>query len=297
MTSLQCEKINNCNIKAPEIKTLEKAKRWKGKNIFRDRYFVLGILGKRRSGKSTLIYNIIKNCVSKNTIVFFYVGTFHKDKSYEEIRNYLDEKGIVYHSYNDIEEREDGILVDNLKVFMEMNLSKTDENEEDGEDEEKPKLTSNTACKFDEIKSETSPSVRGDPHFVRKKKQPEPEYLLIFDDLSTSLKKNTLLKAVKNSRHLKSKFIISTQSVVDISPQLYQQMDYLAVFKNFNEDNLEKIYERVEPPLPINSLQEFIDLYHRVTNTINNSTGYPYFLLIDRSENSYRMDLNKKIIL
>ncbi|MFN9115075.1 MAG: hypothetical protein ACK5XN_33860, partial [Bacteroidota bacterium] len=68
------------------------------KNKILDRkYFVFAVLGKRRSGKSTLTFNLLKKFATKNTIVIFFVHTFTKDDNYKEMREFLDSKGITWY--------------------------------------------------------------------------------------------------------------------------------------------------------------------------------------------------------
>ena len=40
---------------------------------------------RRRSGKTTLIYNILKHCTSKRTNVVFFCSTIHRDSTYKLI--------------------------------------------------------------------------------------------------------------------------------------------------------------------------------------------------------------------
>ena len=275
------EKINNCTVKIPKLEGLEQKKKWRGSNIFSARYFVLANLGKRRSGKTTLINTIVQNFATKNMILFFFVPTFYRDASYVPIREYLDEKGIVYQHYYSV--KEDG--VNNVEVFMEQNAH----NEDSKNENEKEGLTSFEEepikpCLFDtEKKSEKK---------ERKKKQPPLEYMFFFDDMPDNYKDKQVCKLIKLSRHFKSKIILSTQSTVDLDRSIYQQCDYVALFRNFNEDNLDKLYIRMEPWV---DLEEFKRIYHRVTDSENR--GIRNFLLVDRNDDIFRINLNKKLIL
>ena len=113
--SFQLKKINNVNVEVPEIKAY--ATHFKGDDLFDIQYFCMELLGKRLSGKTSLIYTLLKKFVTKNTNVLFFVPTFHKDKAYEPIRAYLNKKKITYDAFTSVEE--DGVNM--IEAFMEVN--------------------------------------------------------------------------------------------------------------------------------------------------------------------------------
>ena len=115
--------INKYGIHIP--KTRPNKEKWKGKDLFDIRYWVMAILGKRRSGKSTLIYTLLKDFATKRMIVYFFVPTFWKDDTYRAMRDFLESKGIVFQAYTDI--IEDGI--DQLKLFMDVQGKPTERDE------------------------------------------------------------------------------------------------------------------------------------------------------------------------
>jgi len=124
------KKINDYKIKVPRIPG-GKVKDWKGKDLFDVRYWVASVLGKRRSGKTSLIYTLIKAFANKNTRFIFFVPTFYRDDSYQVIRDYLDRKKIKYQDFQSIEE--DGI--NNLDVIMKV-FEREGKEEEDSDEEE-----------------------------------------------------------------------------------------------------------------------------------------------------------------
>jgi len=259
--------INKCKISVPVINS--KPQKWRGDKIFNVRYWVTLILGKRKSGKSTLIYTLLTNFVTKKMVVLFFVPTFYKDDTYAVMREWLDKKGVAYRGFTDV--IEDG--VNQIDEFMKVNH---------GMDETQEKEKEEIKCPFVKF-NDPAPRKKLD------KPLPPPEYFLIFDDISNLLKNKSVCLLIKNSRHYRAKIILSTQSVVDISPQIYGQTDYLCMMKNLNRDSLEKIYERIEPPL--DSLEEFEQLYHTVTNNKHD------FLLFSRENDEFGINLSKRIKL
>ena len=276
---MQSVKVNNVGYVIPRVGS-GLPQKWKGSKLLDVRYWVMSILAKRRSGKTTLIFNLIKNFCTKRTIVIFFVPTFHKDDTYQAIREYLDEKDIQYINYDSI--KEDG--VNNISVFMESN--KQDGKDEEGEgEEETPSSPSHPQCNFgNEPKTEKE---------KKKKDPPPPEYLIIFDDISSELRDKSVSVLCKNSRHFKCKIILSSQSIIDLNPSTHAQVDYCCLFKDFNEDSLEKIYNKLEPNI---DSEKFKEIYHSVTNS--KMKGHPHlnnFLLIDRANQDYRISLSSKI--
>jgi hypothetical protein len=281
---MNLERVNNSIYVLPKIGS-GKNDKWKGKKLLDVRYWVMSILAKRRSGKTTLIFNLIKNFCTKKTIVLFFVPTFMKDDTYRAIRDYLDEKGNQYLHFGSI--KEDG--VDNISAFMEANKGENSDGEEKGEDSgrgKEPLETQSQVCNFGD-----TPEVGKE----KKKQSPTPpEYLIIFDDISSELRDKSVSVLCKNSRHFKCKIILSSQSIIDLNPNTHSQVDYCCLFKDFNEDSLEKIYRKLEPNLDYESFKE---MYHTVTNS--KMKGHPHlnnFLLIDRANQDYRVNLNAKLL-
>src|SRR6185437_11733738 len=65
----------------------------------------------------------------------------------------------------------------------------------------------------------------------RVSKYQAPEYIIIFDDLSSELKSRSLLSLLKFNRHFKSKLIISSQWLHDLLPESRKQIDLFLIFK------------------------------------------------------------------
>lgn len=274
----------NARLTLPKFNKRGKGKNWKGSNILDRRFFVFGILGKRRSGKSTLVYNLIEKFATKNTIVLFFVHTFHKDENYKEMRDMLDKKGILYQHYDDI--------VDGVVEFMEEQKNDKQNREDDVGEQKSTYSISNTIINnliTDMItgKTQMEEDSMGTVASSKRKKKPEPlEYIIVFDDVSDSLRETAVKKLIKNSFHYRSKIILATQGHADFSPDIYANLDYLALYKNFNEYALEHIYNKIELTI---DFERFKELYHRITD------GSYDFLFIDRNNDSFRINLDKKI--
>ena len=275
----ELEKINNYQVQLPKVGSGKEIK-WKGKNLFDVQFWNFAIIGKKKSGKTSLIYTLIKDFCTKKTIVLFFVSTFHKDNTYKVIRDYLDEKKIIYQGFTEL--KTDG--VDNVQCFLEANKG---EPESDSDSDEEIKTSASAeralrACNFGIVEKKES---------KKTKKKFEPEYILVFDDLSDELQSKTISALCKKNRHFRCKVILSTQSVKDIISRTIAQMDYVALFKHLNEESIQTIYERLEPNI---SFKEFLVMYKDVTSA-ERKDGLNNYLLFDIANETFRVNLDKKI--
>ena len=67
------------------------------------------LLAKKNSGKTNIIYNILKKCANKHTEIVIFCPTWELDDTYRQILEYLDSKGIPHQQFKNI---------DNLKDLM-----------------------------------------------------------------------------------------------------------------------------------------------------------------------------------
>ena len=294
MSSLKIKRINDTKLVLPRLP--KKSLDWKGKKCLDVRYWCMSILGKRRSGKSSLIYTLLKEFTNRGIIVLFFVPTFYKDDTYLSMRNYLEKRKIGYQAYTSIEEEG----VNNIDMFMDVNNGEEiDIEEEDLNGVLHEKITPTVSPTLGKVGCNFGFECQQEKQVTKEEKKEEKprikkeiEYLIIFDDMSGSLRNPSVIKLCKNSRHYKCKIILSSQSIVDLSPQTHQQLDYCVLFKNFNEQSLEQVYSKLQPNI---SFPEFVELYEKVTNSKTGKLNN--FLLIDRANESYRVNLCDKIEL
>lgn len=273
--AFQLKKVNKNQVEIPTLPPVDL--KFKGSDLFDIEYFCMTLLGKRKSGKTSLIYTLLKKFLTKKTKVLFFVPTFHKDRAYEPIRKFLEEKKIKYDAYSSVEE--DGINL--VNTFMEVNSGFDEEKKKNqmGEQQEKPKIEHH--CKFEcETKNKK-----------RKRKEEPPQYFIVFDDMAGYLRKPSVLGLIKKSRHFRSKIVISTQSVADVHPDVYGQMDYIAIFKNFNEHSLDFLYEKISLGM---TLEQFKKIYEYVTAQ-KFGNDYNCFLLLHMADETFYVNLDKQV--
>lgn len=114
-----------------------------------------------------------------------------------------------------------------------------------------------------------------------------PENIFIFDDISCDLRNKSVSKLLKSNRHYKSKVIISSQYVTDITPSVRLQLDYCLVFKNLSLANLRNIYASLDIWIDFDKFKSYYDY---ATKQSNHS-----FLYIDLVNHEFRVNFNFKI--
>ena len=265
-------------------KTKKKEKSWKGQGIIDKRYWIASILAKRRSGKTVLIYNLIRKFAHKNMIILFFVSTWYNDDTYREIEKYLQKHNIEYLPQTSIY-KEDG--TDSILEFIreQEHMRELEIELEDGDAPVTPEEL--------EMRGQNPLLAYISPATAKKHCKPKkkvkvkpPEYMIIMDDLSHELRNRSISLLSKNSRHYRIKLILSSQDIKDLMPATHEQIDICFLFKNTTHKRLEYLHERLSL---WDSFEHFHDIYHRVTDK-------PYgFLMIDRNLMHYRDGLFKVI--
>ena len=248
-----------------------------GKQYFDLYPYLLFLSAKKKSGKTSLIWNIIKNTTNKDTKFFIFCGTYNVDQSWIKMLKYLRKRGNNVEAFDCIREDRN---TNNLQIVM--NALTTVE-EEPNEIEEQD----GTKINFGVI-----------PTPVRKKKQKNKrmksekkvcEYMFIFDDISGELKNPVISQFLKVHRHIGKgcNVIISSQYVKDISPSSAMQIDYFITFKNFSEERLRHIHRLLDLSI---DFELYLKLYYYATKE-------PYqFLYTNTRSEEMRKGFSKRLV-
>ena len=260
-------KINNVGVEVLKNKEEFTKANVKGWDYLPMPYSNVCICSKKNSGKTTIIYNLVKNCIDNRTRVMIFSGSVSKDNAYKNIIKYCKEKGISVESYSHF--KEDGVnIVEQLLNVV----CKPEKKGKDTEEEENRIL-------FDED---------GQRPKRQKKKKLVPEILLIFDDLGTLLRDQTISRCCKLNRHPKIMNLISFHHDSDVLPATTTQSDFVFLFGGYPEEKLEKLYNK----LVLNvSYDDFLKLYLHATKKKYD------FLMIDVRNNKYRRNFNFELSL
>lgn len=274
-------------------------KRVKGREMFPELFANIYIAGRKKSGKTQLLYNILEQCAGRDSKVLLFGATVNKDATYEEIKKMLDRKSIQHIEYEHFIDEEG---VDLLEQFIaEAKQRNADEPEE---------LIPPTARKFvpleeakilfgDEVpRKQIEKKMREEQEEYDRAKKAQvakgrkkvkilaPEYILCFDDLGEDLRKKAVSQLLIKNRHFKCKVIILSQWLNFLRPVAIRQLDYVLMFGGFNEDKLEELHQKLDLPIEI---PDFVNKYRTATKE-----KY-HFLYIDIAEDVYKEGFNNKL--
>jgi hypothetical protein len=94
-------KINNLKVKP--LKTEFTEKKIKHAEMFNNAYPNIFISAKKNSGKSTLIYNILKHCATNKTIIRLFSTTYENDNTIRSMLEKFDKYKIKYELFDNLE--------------------------------------------------------------------------------------------------------------------------------------------------------------------------------------------------
>jgi hypothetical protein len=271
---MQTQTINSVKVKPiPKDKCVEELP-VKGGELFGVTNSTAMIIAKRNSGKTVLLFNIIKKTADKNTFIYFFVSTIFNDSSYDKILEYCDSKGINYEIHTEIRDKK----IDNLHNVIE-HISEQKEAEK--------------ALKDESSEDEAEIVCFGDKEYKKKKKPKKkvrtPKFMCILDDIgSTDLKSASVNRLFKTGRHMDIFTYVSTQYTLDISPGQWQNTEFILLFAGINLEKLKKAYNSM--PLSI-TYEELIKLYQDATGNADHS-----FLYINSKTGEVRKNFNQRYL-
>lgn len=265
---LKSKKINDVKITALDVPKID-IERIKGKDYFTNITPNLLLLARKNTGKTTVIYHILKNCINKHTKVFIFCSTVYKDPSYDVILKMFVQKEIPFEIFTDVIEGKVNHL-DNIVNELKKNegTPMTIFGNDIGEEKK---------IKFIMFGGEEKKPI------IRKPKKLTPKYVFLFDDISEDLRSPSIAYLLKKNRHLGVMNIISTQSYKDITPSAWSQIDYSLLFKNLNEKTIEDI--RIKLGLDTPELV-FDEIYKFAVEGDHN------FLYVDKNKLEYRQNFS-----
>jgi len=237
----QLKKINDKKVKPLKINQ-PNPEDIKGGELFPEKYFTVYMVAPPRSGKTTTIFNILKNIMDKRTSFYGFVGTHNCDPSYEIIKTYFDKKDINYEFYYDIKEKglRKHYLADLIKQFK----------EEEKNDKKKVETIYYETSIFgndDEIKIKTT---------QYKPKKQVPERVILFDDMSVDLRDQYVNKIIKEFRHYKCVVIISSQTLFDVLPSSRESLNYFLLFKGIENKKIQDLYDKIGLNIGVETFEE-----------------------------------------
>lgn len=259
--------------KIPQYGVAEDNRPIRGVDLFPEIYSNIFCLARKNSGKSTTIFKIIKECITRETKVILFVSTLYKDSNWIAIRHFLQKHKIEHECHTSL--KENGMdKLNELVTGLELEAKLAEEQKLLNKN--KPKEKNIILCESDE----------DDEEKPKKSKYRAPEYLIILDDLSSELKTKSLVALLKKNRHFKSKVIVSSQYLNDLLPEARLQLDVFLVFGNQTEEKLQQVYKDSDSVIPFATFKK---IYYFATSEKFS------FLYVNTRTLEYRKNFNTLI--
>lgn len=248
-------------------------------------YATILALARKKSGKTQVIFDIIRHCVAPGTITHAFVATLNLDPTWLAIEEYCKENAIGFDAHTSTIDQDGGNILARLKATLDEEAKKRKEaSAQQDEENEKPRqskvlMVGGTDEQEDKVNRKVNK--------VRAKYQ-APEVVIIFDDLSDELRSRILVKFFKDMRHYRAEIIIGTQYIHDLKPEQWKQVDYFLLFKGQSEDKLKDLYKHANIQIPF---EQFKRIYEVATEQKYS------FLTIDSTNQIFRSNFNREFDL
>lgn len=285
MSSIVLKTINHHKVGAIPL-PFELSRPVRGAEVCTEAFANIFLCAKKKSGKTSSLFHLLKECTSKKTNIIVFCTTLFKDNNWIAIRKWIEKRGNPHEFFTSVYENGE----DQIKSLITRLNEEAQDNEAAGD--AKPQFVDNT----DKILHYLANHGCGEeeeqkPKKKKKDKYQTPEHLIIFDDIASELKSPSLLTLLTWNRHYKTKVIISSQWLNHLLPQSRAQLDLILVFKNMPEQKLEEIWKGsdLHTPLPL-----FLAMYRKATQ-VSEKCKFPFFY-IDTRDESFRRNFNQKFI-
>ncbi len=247
------------------------------------------LCARKKSGKTSTIFKILKNCMLKETTLIIFCSTVDKDPTYKVIVNYFRDKGANVLTYTSLYENK----VNKLEVLLKYLETEAKAEAEREQQEKEAKLQKKQMKGMGQMNISTLPrrlminpepeEEEEEPETKRKRVYEKRDFILVFDDLSTELKDKNVEALLKKNRHYNAMCLVSSQYAKDIQPASLKQIDFFIIFKGIDDDKLKHIFNNIQ--LKVN-----IDI---VLSLYDKATEQPYsFLWIDIEDQKFRRNFN-----
>jgi hypothetical protein len=226
------------------------------------------------SGKTSAIFQILKNSISSTATVYIFCATATKDNSWIQIIKWLKKRVTKVRVYKDISQ-----LADILEELENPPDESSSESDSDGEPE----------CSFPSRSTAKDQKDQKGGEAKKPKPPKSQENFFIFDDLGEGMKNKEITHLCSNMRHFKSMVIMSAQSLKYILPSARDQVNYWLLYPHIRDEIIEEVYKAGSFRFVTEAM--FDKLYRKATAKDYN------FLYASNSEDGFRFNFNEKIVI
>jgi len=278
---MKTKRINKVCVK-PIIQTIIPAKQIAGYDLFSEPYCNVALIAKKKSGKTSVLYNCLKKCAGPNTNVYLFSSTINRDDTYKEICDMLERRHCIVRKYTHFKDTDGNVLdeiIEGLKNFE----SDEDDEPENALDSCGYQGGSTVKLGFGDLEPVKQPEKEVKP---KKERKIYCENIFAFDDLGSDMRNKSIDILLKTNRHFKAKVFLLGHTLTDLNPASRKQLDYALIFKSFSEDKLKSLYGDLDLSIEFDN---FLEAYKYATEV-------PYnFLYISTKTDEIRKNFNEKI--
>lgn len=264
---LKTKRINNIIVKAVKPPSNEDKRPVRGADLFPEADCNILCIAKKKSGKSTVIYKMIKECAGPNTKIIAFGSTIYKDPIWLKIQQLCRKMKIEFIGHMRI-----GTHLHDLVAELQIKAM-----QEEAERLNPKQKKQQSPIWYD------SESDSDDEDHPRKSKFRSADYFIIVDDLAGELKNPDLLTTITYNRHFHVRIFLSTQYWNHTGKGGRSNLDYALFFPRIPKDKLEEIHQVLDLSV---SYPVFEQMYKQATKVKH------HFLYVDLLNNKYRKDFN-----
>lgn len=254
-----------------------------GYDWFKNPYANVALIARKNSGKSCLIYNCLEKCVGKDCNVLVFSSTVHHDATYKKTIKMLEKKGANVKVYEHFIENG----VNHIEVLLKILV---DEKKNEGA-VINGKKTEESLVRFNNI--EMDDKKKKMKQKKKKSKILKPEWVFVFDDLSSEMNHPSITKLLTKNRHFLSKTFIALHNVTNLHPSGLRMVDNIICFQHISEDKIDEIADKcgIHFAKDRKGRSYLNELYKEATKNKYN------FLYIDKEHGEYRHNFDKMFLL
>ena len=238
---------------------------------------IVYICSRRKSGKTSVLAEILRKTTDKKTTFWCFVPTAKVDPSWIQIIQILRDRGNTVNVFDSFMEGKTNILDEIIQ-----DLSSPEEEEE----KQSSAMTLQSITTIQPKIVFPGSEEKEKRKYEYKPKKEAPLHCFVIDDNSNELKNPALLSLCKKNRHLKASVYISSQYCNDLLPQTLKQVSFTILFRSHTREKLEHIHKMLDLAI---DLEKFFDIYDYATKEPFN------FLFIDMKNQSFRKNFNKEL--
>lgn len=247
--------------------------------MFEEPYANVVMVATKNSGKTTLLYNILKEEARKGLTVILFASTINHDPTFTAIIDMLRKKGCIVKTFDHFINKEGVNLVEAWTSIKdeEAEAAAQPDTSQPSKEPEWQMIPTAAKPKKEKEKKEKKLKFRG------------PETIMVFDDLSSSLRDKALTYLLTRNRHYKTKIFISCHSVINLDPKTLEVIDVAILFPGQSYDRVQELANK----LGLHFTEDKKGKSHlHVLYDYATSEKYN-FLYVDRNKLEYRHNMNK----